>query len=379
VTQTSGRTMQKTVATRLREARLEAGLSSRSVAMGLPARLKLSHATLHSYERGLTSPPLPILAILADFYGRPLNWFLQRSEGLSGFRYRNEKSRVSLTDKRRFQAQSAKWVDAYIGLEHRLKDPLRNLRRNFSVDPSLPGKKLAEKVRAELALRDDEPVVNVISVLEGFGIRTLEMPTELRVDGMAARWGASFVIVLNPNTSNDRLRMNAAHELAHVLYDDCKEMLGWKDADVEKRAYDFASSLLLPTTQLEEAFKGKSFIRLIEFKERFGISLAAMIYRGQLRRLIRPSQARWLWTEFSRKGWRKQEPGHVWRDRALRFERLLETAIAMRELTWKEAEEATGVREEELKLRISAALGGGTVVDEEGGDGPPSVLEFRPE
>ena len=166
-------------------------------------------------------------------------------------------------------------------------------------------------------------------------------------------------------------------ELAHVLYDDCKETLGWNDKEVENRAYDFASSFLLPDEQLERvAPDGKSFLRLIEFKERFGISLAAMIFRGEKKRLIRPSQARWLWTEFSKRGWRKQEPGFVWRDCALRFEKMLETAIAMRALTWKEAEDVTGVREEDLKLRIATALGGGSVVEEGGGDGPPDVLEF---
>ena len=49
----------------------------------------------------------------------------------------------------------------------------------------------------------------------------------------------------------------------------------------ERRGFDFASHFLLPNNQLKRRFFGKSMVRLVQFKESFGISLAAMVYRAR--------------------------------------------------------------------------------------------------
>jgi len=66
----------RNLARRLREARRETGLSVRSVAAKLPARVSVSHSTIASYENGTTVPPIDVLAALADVYQRTLTWFL---------------------------------------------------------------------------------------------------------------------------------------------------------------------------------------------------------------------------------------------------------------------------------------------------------------
>src|SRR5205823_4581832 len=116
------------------------------------------------------------------------------------------------------------------------------------------------------------------------------------------------------------VRMMAAYELAHILYHGCKQQFGKTDAEIEKMAYVFASSLLLPDSQLREAFDGKSFLRLIQYKEKFGVSLSAMIYMAEKSRIINTTPSRWLWREMGKRGWRQNEPGLVWRDRAITFE-----------------------------------------------------------
>lgn len=345
----------RNLARRLREARQEAGLSTRAVAEKMLRRLAVSHVTIASYEKGTTVPPVDVLAALADIYRRTLNWFLDKREGLTDFRYRNLKARVGVTEQRHFEALAGKWVDAYVKLERYLKGPHRrndSSRSSFSGDDMEPAQ-LAGAVRRMLGLGDDQPVQNTISVLESFSALAVELRSSFGMDGAAARHGEKFVVVVNPNTNSDRLRMNAAHELAHLLYDDCRHDLGWSDAVVERRAYEFASLLLLPESQLIRAFEGRSFLRLIQYKEKFGISLAAMIYRGEQSRIVNSTAARWLWGEMSRRGWRKAEPGYVWRDRAITFEMMLESAIQTKALRWSEAELVTGVREDELRERLA--------------------------
>lgn len=100
-------------------------------------------------------------------------------------------------------------------------------------------------------------------------------------------------------------------------------------------------------------------VRLVGFKERYGISLAAMIYRAERESIIPNNLAKKLWVEFSKRGWRRDEPGTVRPDRATRFEQLLDGAVVRGDITWREASEITGVRVDELKQRVQAALGFG--------------------
>jgi Zn-dependent peptidase ImmA (M78 family) len=363
---------------RLREARQEAGLSIRAVADKLPKRSAVSYVTISSYEKGASVPPVDVLAALADLYGRTLNWFLEDRDALAGFRYRNEKSGAGILDKKQFEATAAKWVDADLNLEKHLKQPLVRRIREISASSTIPAETLAAMVRAELELDDRAPIPNMVDVLETCAIRVLELRTSLPIDGVAAKRGSHFVIVLNPNVKGDRLRMNSAHELAHVLYDDCKNDLYWSDNAVEKRAHEFASSLLLPTEQLRKAFEGKSFLRLLQYKEKFGISLSAMVYRAEKQKIIPSTTARRLWTEMSKRGWKREEPGYVWKDRAIRFETLLDSAIQTRAITWEEAERVTGIRQEQLQQRLDEVFRNDRSESEalEGGEAEAQIIRM---
>lgn len=350
----------RNLARRMREARREVGFSTRMVASKLPRRLSVTHTTIAAYENGTATPPIEVLAALSDMYQRPLNWFLENREALEGFRYRNLRSRIRLSDQRQFEAQAGKWADAYFKLGQHLNG---RGGRPIQMVPSVPSHEnqppteLAALVRKEfLRLDDDQPIQSMVHVLESFSAWALEIRTSFGIDSAAARRGDDFVVVLNPESANDRVRMTAAFELAHILYDDCKQHLRKTDADIEKMAYVFASSLLLPDSQLRAAFDGKSFLKLIQYKEKFGISLSAMIYMAEKSRIITTTTSRWLWKEMGTRGWRNNEPGFVWRDRAITFETMLECAVQGQVLTWADAERITGVREEELRARLMGAM-----------------------
>jgi Zn-dependent peptidase ImmA (M78 family) len=346
----------RNLARRLREARREVGLSTRGVAGKLPRRLAVSHATIASYENGTTVPPIDILGALATLYSRPLNWFLENRETLGGFRYRNLRSRVPLSEQRQFEAVASKWADAYINLDRFLKD--RSLRLMHRIDPfaHLPPERLAMTVRrAVLNLEDREPVHNMVAVLESFSAWALEVKAGFGVEGAAARHGDEFVVIINPQVANERIRLNAAHELAYILYGNDDNPVGGR---IEEQAYLFASSLLLPRSQLEAAFKDKSFLKLIRFREQFGVSIVAMVYMAEKFSIINTSTARWLWSEIARRGWRQDEPGYVWRDRAITFETMLESAIQSKQISWDDAERITGIRDLDLKDRLAEITNG---------------------
>lgn len=347
--------MRETLATKLKTARSLTGMSTRAVAAKLGRRFPISHATIANYEAGRSVPPMDVLAALADLYGRPINWFLEGGKGLTGIRYRNLRSRVKVTDLHRYEAEVQRWIDGYVALESRLHRPLTPTLADFPVQRQTPPDDLSREVRRRLDISEDEPIPSVVDVLERFGVRVLENPTDLRIDGLAAKYGEEHVAVLNPTVSNDRTRLNAAHELAHILFGDCEAAQESK-AD-EQRAFEFASHLLLPNGQLKKAFEGKSVVRMVQFKERFGISLAAMVYRAERLGFITKAEAKRLWTEFSRRGWRTNEPGLVRPDRATRFEQLVDEAILSGQFSLKEISDLCGVRPEAIRERLNYAIG----------------------
>jgi len=347
-------TLGSTLGTKLKQARLAVGSSTRLVGQ----HLGLSHVTLANYENGKTTPTMEVLAKLASLYERPMTWFLTKGRILTGIRYRNRKSKVSGRELTSFEASAQTWLEAYRRLDDWLEDHGHDRLKRDLEPPALahlPGKQIADKLRQCLGLTNDDPIPSVVEVLERLGVRVIELLTHLDVDAMAARLDDDWVVVLNSAVPNDRARMNAAHELGHLLLSHCHDHR--ESPDDEKKAYDFASHFLITKKMLDEAFRGKSMVRLIQYKERFGISLAAMIYRAKTDGILAESEARFLWIEFSKRGWRNREPGRVKADRATRFEQLLDSAVTNRMFTWPEAASLTGVREEDLLQRVRYAAG----------------------
>ena len=360
---------------KLRSARQALGMSTRRVADALSGSFSVSHATIANYERGITRPPIELLSALALLYERPVNWFLERSAALANVHYRNLASKVRVRDRHQFEAVALKWLNAYVAIENRLGHPLSAEQKHDVAFKQKKPEDLAREVRRKLGyeLLAPAPLPSVIEVLQAFGVRVLEQSTELRIDGLAAQLGDEHVVVLNPLMPNDRGRMNAAHELGHVLLGDCqKESSAAKRKEEEKRAFAFASHLLMPSRALNDAFDGQSMVRLVKWKERFGISLAAMVYRAEQQRIITKSVAKKLWVEFGRRGWRSEEPGHVRPDRATRFEEIIDSAIVDRRITMRQAAATAGVRSEELHERINLAMGIRTQRND-GGDEPPVI------
>ena len=351
------------LAIKLKQARLATGDSTRKVAEKLSKRVKVSHTTLANYEAGRSQPTMDVLSALAALYDRPLNGFLSQAVTLRNVRYRNRKSRVKLGDLARYEAHAIKWLQAYRSLEDTLKQSLDGDLADFRFEDGESGADAAHRLRKRMQLDDDEKITSVADLLERLGVRTIELPTALAVDGLAALavgQDEEYVVALNSTVSSDRARLNAAHEVGHVLAGDCDTDDIDNRGPNEDRAFDFASHLLLTDTMLKEAFKEKSMVRLVQFKERFGISVAAMIYRAQSRKprpLISEPMAKRIWMEINRRGWKQNEPGYVAEDRSVRFERLLDAAILEEKLTLDQAAELSGVRSDELRERHEWALG----------------------
>src|SRR5581483_9352460 len=149
---------------------------------------------------------------------RPREWFLQVGPLLTHVRYRALKA-VKVADKRAFEGEALGWFQAYLAVERVVNDPLVQPMQTFTVKSSETGAAVARRVREAYQFQN-YPVPGVIRLVENFGIRVIQLHSDARIDGIAAWLGTVPVVALNQNLSNDRIRMNAAHELGHHLFED---------------------------------------------------------------------------------------------------------------------------------------------------------------
>jgi Zn-dependent peptidase ImmA (M78 family) len=348
----------KSIAERLRVARETTGMSTRAVALRLKQRgLNLSHMSLSNYETARLPPPVVLIDALADLYGRPREWFLHTGPMLTGIRYRALKA-VKAADKRAFEGEALGWFQGYFAVEKAVDDPLRQPMGTFKVKSSEDGADVARRVRECYKFKEDYPIPGVMRLVENFGVRVIQLHTDARIDGMAAWLGNVPVVAVNQSLSNDRIRLNAAHELGHHLFQDCRDGTTLSEDEIERRAMEFASHLLIPDAALRAAFKLGSMVRLVQYKERFGVSLAAMLYRAELSRLLPKSLAKMLWIKFGELGWRKDEPGYVSPDRPIRMESLFDAAVHHKKMTFAEIAAIAGVDERAVRQRVFLAMGG---------------------
>jgi Zn-dependent peptidase ImmA (M78 family)/transcriptional regulator with XRE-family HTH domain len=341
---------------RLRSAREAAGLTTRDVSTALLANgLKVTHATVSNYERGVTAPSADCLAAFAHIYRRSVEWLAGAGHELAGVRYRCLKA-TREGEKHEYEGRALRWFEVYFHVEKLLKSPLRVLKQHdsFTVRIDESGADVALRVRKDMKL-GKYPLPSTARLLEDFGVHVVSLATKSRIDGLAARVGNSRVVVLNPLVAADRMRLNALHELAHHLFEDCVEGGHLTSDEIEARAFDFAVGMLIPDFMLKEAMESKSIVRLVQFKERYGISLAAMFYRARQKNYISPGTYQRVMIEFSKHGLRKQEPGEVLPDRPLRMEYLIDKAVFTRTTDYDQLARVSGLSADEIEARVFEA------------------------
>ncbi len=367
----------KVISSRLKQARESAGLSTRTAAGRLQSLgHAITYATISNYENCKTVPPLAILDAFAAIYDRKREWFYAEGPTLSGIRYRAIQA-VRVGEKRTFEGEALGWLTAYLAVEKVIDDP-RKWPEDFKVEPNDSGPAVAEKLRKASKLVD-LPIPSIVRLAENIGIRVIQVATEARIDGFAAMLDGVAVMAVNANLSGDRMRMNVAHEIAHHLFADCVKSTTLSEKEIERRAMDCGSHLLIPDQAIEDAIKLKSMVRLVQYKERFGVSLAAMIFRGKALGLLTEQEYQRLWIEFGRLGWRKDEPGYVPPDRPMRMESLFDAAVNQNKMTYTQIATLAGLDERVVRQRVMSAVGGmSEAVDGRRELNPMRIDNYRP-
>lgn len=171
---------------------------------------------------------------------------------------------------------------------------------DYSYVSAEKGYALAEKARAELGLKPDEPIVSIRELLERkLGVPLVQDKLTSRFAGATIANGSNRGIVVNEAGQNEKVwvrRMTLAHEIGHLVgdpdqrlnklrvdsYDSLKGLANEAD-NVERRANGFAVAFLAPPSAVRAIAQQKSTsLDILEtVMNTFGVSMTAAAYHIQ--------------------------------------------------------------------------------------------------
>jgi Zn-dependent peptidase ImmA (M78 family) len=295
-------------ANNLRVARLFRGLTQRDLA----EQVAVSEATIWQLERE-RSPGDSVLAALGDVLGFDEAFFFSPLQDEILEEECNFRSGLAaaLKTRRRVLARGSLFgcVVRYLGEVLELPE--------YRV-PSIEAKTAEEiesaaaQCRRQWGLGDNGPILSMGRVLENAGVMVTMLDAEsAKLDAFSRckQQGGMCIVALNTHKgSTSRTRFDMAHELGHlVLHQATKSPL----KEREKQADQFASSFLLPNAGFAREFwaaGGLNWMGLLELKERWRVSLAALIYRARELNLVGEAEYRRAYKGLSIRGWRRHEP-----------------------------------------------------------------------
>jgi len=288
---------------RIKQARELRGLTQAELA----ERIEINRGAFTHYEAGRYEPPEDVLDAIAQATGFPLAFFQQEMTiefPLGSLLFR---ARASMTSKDKLKAHryGQTLYEIIDTMAKRFKDiPLRLPRQRIAPAAA------AIIARSEMSLSEDKPIENLVNVAEKSGVRVLRIPESLKGIDAFSVW-AGFeekrpAIIIAGEAPGDRLRFSVAHELGHLVMH--QAIRGTMDT-LEREAYQFAAELLMPEEQIRlELLPPVTINTLLELKERWGVSIQALIRRAYDLHIISERQYRYLCFQIGKQGMKTEEP-----------------------------------------------------------------------
>jgi Zn-dependent peptidase ImmA (M78 family)/DNA-binding XRE family transcriptional regulator len=293
---------------RLTVARKRRGMKKKDLA----SAARISTRILFSYEKGDAEPSDDTLRAIASALRFPVEFFGRDDIDEPAPQAVSFRSLTNMTASQRdaalagaaFASELAAWIDDRFAL------PAPNVPNLREQDPDPEA--AAETVRNQWGLAD-RPIKNMVHLLEAHGVRVFSLAEDCRELDAFSYWdGPTPFVFLNTKKSGERGRVDAAHELGHLVM---HRHGGPRGREAEQQADAFASAFLMPRTSvLARAPRAATLPRLIKLKSHWKVSVAALTYRLKTLDLLTEWQHRTLWIDISTRGYRSHEPDGIERE-----------------------------------------------------------------
>lgn len=332
---------------RLQVARQARGLSKTD----LSKQLEVSAAALSQFELGQSRPSPATVRRLAEVLSFSPDFFSTATVMSSAPEADDEvvdsfghfRSLRSLTATRRRQVLTVAHLlrDVTVYLESRVRLPELKVPRHPNTDlESLPT--IAAQVRQEMGIDHDGPIDDVLLLLERHGVVSSRYPfndaTEVSAFSVPMESRKYLVLKQQREAKRDRDRYSSCHELGHLVLHEPGQSLAAKE--VEHEANVFAAEFLMPASMIGSELPTKvEWPKLLQLKQRWGVSMAALLYRAKTLGTMSESTYVQGVRTMSARGWRHDEPGTV---TAIEAPTLLSRAMDVAGVTAPDISAATG-------------------------------------
>ena len=211
-------------------------------------------------------------------------------------------SKVSARLRNQALASGALGLSLSDWIDHRFTLPDCDIPTYDNADPELA----TVELRGQWGL-GERPIPNMVHLLELHGVRVFALAEDTTMIDAYSFWrGDVPYVFLNTMKSTERSRMDAAHELGHlILHGKC----GKTTREAEKEAQEFGASLLMPRgSVLSHVRPGASLRQTVADKRYWTVSVTNLTYRMHQLGLLSDVEYRQRFRGIGRRNYRTVEP-----------------------------------------------------------------------
>lgn len=280
--------MKEVFGKRLKNARKMKGLSQRALSSQMGGIV--SDSAIDKYEKGKMMPSSSVIIKLSEILEQNIDYFFRPFSvniDASSIKYR-KKASLGKKELISIQEYVSNELEKYIEVEN-IANEQESFKINYSdiiIETEDDVLSIASRLRKDLEL-GKSGIISPIEILEGLGVKIIEVNTTDKFDGFSFTVSGIFVIVLNKRFTPERKRLSLFHELGHKILCFSDKI---DDKTEERLCNIFANEVLLPSDVfISRIGRFRNSISLIELKDlqsQYGISVDAMIVKARLLNII---------------------------------------------------------------------------------------------
>ena len=274
----------------------------------------LSQPNLSKFEKGIGVLSDEVLINIFQFLDFPISFF--EKEFFNKSESAHYRKKASITKGERVSLENNNRLIGYLvdQMGESLEFPAFRFRL-IDLEDGYSPESIAQHTRKLLGLQE-HPVKDINTLIEANGIVVVEFDTNISFfDGVSFTTDNGYkVIVVNKHMSNDRKRFTLAHELGHIIMHSSEDFLFAEHRNKEDEANSFASEFLMPANVIRNSLRNLKPSYLLDLKRFWLTSMASIIRRAKDIDCISNDKYQYFNVEFSRKGYRKEEPLNVYID-----------------------------------------------------------------
>ncbi len=278
----------------------------------LAIKLNLTPSAITQFEKGEVKPTPQTVADLCLVLKFPSSFFTQKVESpLITHEQCHFRSLMSCSQiERRRMVAAGNLIGKIVKfVDERIELPSEQVSNSvfYGTENVSQIEEVAEKVRKDWGLGLG-PIDNVIHLMENKGVLVFRLLEESRKLDAFSLWQGKrpFIFLNSEKGSASRSRFDASHELGHLILHS-EYLPGNKFQELQ--ANQFASAFLMPReTFLKECPHRLVWNHFLELKQRWKVSLAALVRRAKDLKIISEDTYKRANVQIQKNGWKYNEP-----------------------------------------------------------------------